>query len=464
MPLLVATRLREAHMTLLLTQANGSLDHQAAVDAATCIEGALDLAKHCDSEDAGLVPELLVQFAHAQSDSVTCLLSAISAVTQQQFDHHQAYLLYCRLAELLSSLSKQENTSASPSTTPQPSPDLLRRDSQHIIRSSPRLSGKTKQEKEWMKARSLRAYQAWCALKIALGCLHALDNLKHLSSEQHNVDISKALSSKLLSKVPDHVLLALAGCSEVVASLMRNREPPELAVLTPSFQSSTPQGLTWFSVLRHFMSLLQRSLFLAVNQQWGLHTTLLTPFFLPEARSLLALISSSCSGFSLSKCCLIPKLPAILFQLAESEDDPASMRTPSSDTSEFVEAHVHLLAAEGEVTAVWFTPDPVHAVRGAIHGLFGLNAKAIKSELNPSSAMTSGIEVHVVTADTDSLTKLHACWVELDSASSTYLSHQVTRPLSRSPSRMRHRSLEQARRATPTELQVRQFKCKTTLS
>ena len=430
-------------MTLLLAQADSSHNHQAAAGVLACTERALELAKHCSYKGSGMVPELLVQRAHARSDSAACLLSAISSVTQQQLDHRQAYLLYCRLAELLSYLSKQENVSVPPSTTPEASPDLLRRDSQQNAQSSPRGPGRAKQEREWKKSRNLLAYQSWCALKMAVSCLYALDSLKHLTSEQHNTDISKELSSRLLSKMPDHLLMALAGCTEGVATLLKNRDPPELAELTPSRQSSVPRGQSWFSVLHLFLALLRQSLLLAANVHWGLHTTLLTPFFMREAKSILSLISPNSHDFP-SKGFLIPKVPTVLFQLAESADDSPAIHPPSSDANEYVGTHPHLVAVEGEVTAVWFTP--------------GLSAKSVKYQLNLPSTAIAGIKVHVVTTDSGSLTKLHTCWAELDSACTTFLSHQATRPLSRSPSRMRHKSLEQARRATPTELKVRQSK------
>ena len=451
LPLLVAAKLREAHMMLLLAQADSSNNHEAATDILASIERALELARYCSYKGSGMVPELLVQRAHAQPDNASCLLSAICAISHQQLNHRQAYLLYCRLAELLAYLSKGENVLAPQSTTPEISPVLVCKDPQPSTQSSPHGAGKTKQERERRKSRNLLAYQSWCALKMAISCLNALDNLKRLTSEQHNTDISRELSSRLLTKMPDHLLMGLAGRTESVASLLRKRDPPELVDLTSARQSSVPQGLSWFSVLHHFMVLLQRSLLLTANVHWGLHTTLLTPFFIQEAKSILALISPNNHDFP-SKSFLIPKVPTILLQLADSADDSSATHPPSSDTCELVDPQ--LAAAEGEAAVVWFTPDPVCAPRGTIRGLFGLSAKSFKTHSNLPLTVIAGIKVHVVTTDLGSLSKLHDCWSELDSICATYLSQQATRPLSRSPSRMRHKSLEQARRATPAELKV----------
>ena len=128
-----------------------------------------------------------------------------------------------------------------------------------------------------------------------------------------------------------------------------------------------------------------------------------------------------------------------------------SSENSDSDTSS-TDAPAYLTATDGEVAILWYTP--YDKSPDIVNGLVGLNTKPIKTLLY-NNLHTMGIEVHIIkNVYRSQLVELCSVWEKLATACNEYLTQQAARPLSRSPSRMRQRSIEQSKLATPIELKV----------
>ena len=387
---------------------------------------------------------------HALSEALPSMIEAIKYSTSLGLDHIQTHNLYCRLCEAMVAINNQtppQNVSRS-SVPPSRSESrkLSRLSSRHGSRTL--VSGSSTPKETTLGTKE--DYQAWCALRLAATCIERLEKLALLASELHHSELNSSLPDSLVNKIPDCALLDLCPSQDITEALLRNTEPHPLNCLLPSNQFVSPKGLTWFILIGYYNSLLRKCFWpssVATHCNWGLRSHCLSSLVSPRAKVMLEFLVTHCPLFKSS--CTIPSVPRpllLLLDAATSGDSTPQQRTQT------IEAPSYLTSGEEEVSVFWY-PLPGNTLRG----LFSLSHKNIKSLqfLNPSlSTRSSGCQVFVVSVDLSTLAELRSLWEELAQKCNQFVTEQVTRPLSRSPSRMRRKSLEIARKGTPQELQV----------
>ena len=439
--LLVMTRLREIHAQIMLGDDKTSL--QSAVPI---LQYCISLAQYMAQSDESTVSELLVQLAmikRAQGNSHEATRSLLLEALSSALNYNLVHSLYCMLSEELSTQSHQTLPQDITKSVPPSRSSETKRLSRQGSRSSSRVSaygtlGVSREEKEWFKERKTEGYQAWCAMRTAAYTLQPVEKLHQLSSELHNVEMTTPLSDKLLSKLPDIVVLDLYGSTENLSSMLYTLDTPTVDSLLPLSQSTTPKGITWFQLLGYYKGLLKQC-FLSSNSMWRLHVHCLTPCLLPRVQVLRSFLQTHCPNFN--KFCNLPNVPPVFLSSENSDSDTSSTDAPA-----------YLTATDGEVAILWYTP--YDKSPDIVNGLVGLNTKPIKTLLY-NNLHTMGIEVHIIkNVYRSQLVELCSVWEKLATACNEYLTQQAARPLSRSPSRMRQRSIEQSKLATPIELKV----------
>ena len=447
------TKLRQAHTHHL----GSSNSPTSSTD--TIIQEGLVIARDIACHSEVIIVDLLTQLALVKrvscgdcNETVAMLLEAITASSALNIDHVLTYTMYCVLSEVLARqacISKQ-NVSKN-SVPPSRSSEQRRKISQQGSRTSS-FRGSVSPREDRGKVGSKEGYQAWCALKTASVCQESQEKLYQFSLELHNEEMNRQLSNKLLLKLPDFILMDLFGSKDIVTSLLHNADVPSIESLLPSAQSANPKGLTWFTLIGYLHTLLQQGFWsTAITKNWGLRTHTLSHKIIPKLQSIFMFLQSHCPPFS--KYCTLPKPPSPLSMIIESSDVESRDSIPHSS---YVEALPFLTATEGEVSVIWYSSQSSNtSSKDVLYGLFSLNSKPIKSILmNTHSMCTSGAEVHMVTTHMSHLSQLRLVWEELANHCNSFLNEQLTRPLSRSPSRMRKKSMEMARQGTPPELQV----------
>ena len=439
--LLVNARLREIHAQIMLGDDKTSL--QSTIPT---LQYCVSLAQYITQSDESTVSELLLQLAmikSAQGNNHKATRSLLLEALSSALNYNLVHCLYCLLSEELCTQSHQILPQDITKSVPPSRSSERKRISRQGSRSSSRVSvhgtlGVSREEKEWFKERKKEGYQAWCAMRTAAYTLQLVEKLHQLSSELHNVEMTTPLSDKLLSKLPDVVVLDLCGSTEGLSSMLYSLDMPTVDSLLPLSQSTTPKGITWFQLLGYYKRLLKQC-FLSSNSMWRLHVHCLTPHFLPRVRVLCSFLQTYCPNFS--KFCDLPNVPPVFLSSERSDDDSSSADAPP-----------YLTATEGEIAILWYTPYDKSS--DIVNGLVALNTKPIKSLLY-TNLHTMGIEVHIIKDVYHSqLVELCSVWEKLATACNEYLTQQAARPLSRSPSRMRQRSIEQSKLATPIELKV----------
>ena len=464
LPLLAVAALMESHAHLLLARQHQGEKEEDGVDsqhryqlAALSAEKGLSALQQYGYPDEVLRSELLLQSALIElerrpilhrSTVPDRLIEALKVISSLQLDHKQAYLCYCKLAEFFAFQSNLHDPVAEQEGE-KPKPSSFQKSPRQTSRSGAKQSAQgysssNRQERELLRGKTLQSYLGWCAVKTAPSCLLGLEKLQQASAELHNKELVKGIPDKHLAALPDCTLLEVCGSSRLMERLLSGDELlVPLDRLLPLAQSPTnPHRLTWFTLLGHFSHQLQRCFFWqplsssstsSSSSKWGLHSHSLTHLLTPSLIPLREFLSSRCSLFSSQ--CSLPSVPTILLQTASN--------SPAAPLAEFS----HLSAKEPEASIIWST-----ALGSCAHMLLALSSKPIKSQHSP--VPSGGFEVHVIRNTPEVFHQLHLMWVELGEACMAYLPQQTARPLSRSPSRMRRKSIEQGRLSLPAELEV----------
>ncbi len=377
------------------------------------------------------------------------LLEAISSSTSLGMDYLKTHQLYSHLCETLVAVSNKATpilVSNSPSHSESRrlsvgSRNMPRKMSSGRSRSSSVTSGSDN------KLSMKEDYQAWCALRLANVVMERFEALAQLSSEFRDGDISSAIPSTLLSRVPDCVLLELAPPTIITRQLVNDAKPLPLDMLLPLNRPQSADGLTWFTLVGHYQKLLRKCF--KASPLGGTHC--LADMILPQTKVLLEFLASHCASFRIK--CSLPKIPVPLCTLWSdpSIKDMPTSTTPTSATP--IEVPPYLMSEEGEVSIMWYRVDGER-----LKGFVSFNHKAIKAVYSVSSSSplmkNTGVEVFPVTADSAELDRLRCEWAELAVKCDKFVSEQMTRPLSRSPSRMKKKAIELAKKGLPQDLLV----------
>lgn len=358
-----------------------------------------------------LMTELTVMLykVHQKSERLineSVLIEALSHVLK--FDYVQTLVLYCILAEMLSTHCSEQSTSVSTQSVSKPA-------------GQKRLEISSQEEKELAEKHK---YLSWCAVKMASHCLQMIDKLKQLTSEVHNEEMASQIPSKLLSELPQFAVLNLCGSNSLLLSLLTTLNIPVIDDLLPPSQTN---GLTWFTLLEYFKSTLNHSF--VPDGLWQSHTHHLSSRFIPKVQALFSFLVAHCSNFK--ALFVLPSLPELF-------------RLPPDNAILSV-----LTASENEMSVLWYSS----SIAGSIRGYMAFNDKPVKSVMHRMSH-NMGIDVFTFVTTHEQLQKLCCVWNKLANTCTAYLASQSTRPLSRSPSRMKQRSLEQMKQSTPPDLTV----------
>ena len=271
------------------------------------------------------------------------------------------------------------------------------------------------------------SYHGWCATKFAADIHHKVEKLQYFSSELHSNDTSLQLSSV---QVPDAVLLDFCDVAHVLESLITTTKIPQLVSLLPFSQNVTSSKVSWFGLLGNFQLFLKQA-FLS-EDILNCHLHHFTPLLLPKAKVLFNFLLSCCPKFS--HCVPRQSLTSVVQGAAvgsETHCDPC------------------LMAGEKEVTILW-----TKNAGDQVQGLVALNGKAVHGFVSSSSLHQMEIEVHTISTSGTKLNELRKMWHDLAVTCASYLTQQAVRPLSRSPSRMKQRTLEQVKQVPPSDLMV----------
>lgn len=293
-------------------------------------------------------------------------------------------------------------------------------------------------------------YQSWCASKMACAILDRYESLAHLSSELHDTEINQPIPPTQLIKLPEAVITELSPSLDITEKLMTDNEPLPLDMLLPFATPSSNKDITWFTLLGYYYTL-HRNCFRSSSLPWeGPCTHCLSHLLIPHVRAVHSFLSTYCPLFN-AQCDLV-KVPPTLSSLVPEpppNDVPSSFPIASS-----AEALPNLVSDEGEVLISWYQLMGTSPLKGFI----SLNHKTLRSVLSvpvsTSHMKYSGAEIYCITADLVQLQQLRCMWEELDKRCGQFVTEQVTRPLSRSPSRMKKKSIDMARKGVPQELQV----------
>ena len=378
------------------------------------------------------------------SNGIAHLVEAINASTVLGIDHTRIQQLYITLCEKLVTISNE----TTPPITNKADAPVARSESTKISKQRSRLISQHKPSKlspDDNRPVPKGHYQAWVALRLANTCIERQSNLVQLSSELHNDDINSLIPNTLLKIIPDYIINDLSPTKEVTERLINDTEPLPLGgLLPPASNSSLKDGITWFSLIGHYQRLLRKCFKpLLSNSLAGLRTHCLSHLVIPQARILLEFLLAHCESFNMK--CAIPKAPPPLLALSDSETTP-SVATPTETPS-------YLMSEEGEVSLIWYESSPE-----VLKGFITLNHKPIKSiPATPSSSLHmkyTGAEVFIVSVESSKLEELCHLWEELGQKCNQFITEQTTRPLSRSPSRMKRKTIEVAKKGVPLDLQV----------
>ena len=390
-----------------------------------------------------------------ENGGLVSFLKAITSSTSMGMDYLKTHQLYSHLCETLVAISNKATpilVSNSPSCSESRrlsvgSRNMPRKMSSDRSRSSSVTSGSDN------KLAMKEEYQAWCALRLANVVIERFEALAQLSSELRDGDISSAIPSTLLTRVPDCVLLELAPPTIITRQLVNDAKPLPLDMLLPLNRPQSADGLTWFTLIGHYQKLLRKCF--KVSPLGTTHC--LADMVLPQTKVLLEFLSNHCGSFRIK--CSFPKIPASLCTLWSA--DPSVKDTPTGATpvnatpisATPTEVPPYLRSEEGEVCIMWYQVDEKR-----LKGFVSFNHKAIKTIYSVSSSSPfmkySGVEVFPVTADSGELDQLRYEWAELAVKCDKFVSEQMTRPLSRSPSRMKKKAIELAKKGIPQDLQV----------
>ena len=331
----------------------------------------------------------------------------------------------------------------------------------------------SKAEREWHKERARESYLAWCMLKSALQCHNASQQLRALSSELHNEEVTKPLTDKVLDDLPDFALLDLCPMENSLDLLAMEEGvvPPPIEMMLPSAQHTDTTGLTWFKIIRYFCKLLyacfwQKNSLDVISSTcspWMLHYSERSPSTYSKCKALLLFLSQHCPPF---KSCRLPSVPPVV-SLSSTAQRPSGGAQSAAGGQQ---ADAHLTATDNELTVVWAKPYPsvstpfpsALAADGKVKdqnetekdkektskaddddeeeiiGIFAFNQRAVRSALPPNLS-SFGFESYTVRTTTGKLSRLHKVWQELTAASNSVLveSRSSTRPISRSPSKQK---------------------------
>ena len=274
--------------------------------------------------------------------------------------------------------------------------------------------------------------------------------------------------------------LCRGGEYSALSCLLSSSEAPPAELLLPRAQPVPATKITWFQVVSYAYSLLTRCfwphpLTPSPNSQLpNIHT--LTPSLHSQYRALASFLQYHLPVFSSS--CSLPSLPPSLLPTT-----PPPSAKP--------QLYQHLGASEGEMTVVWYRPQPnspfaLHissdkraglpprndlgsADRATLRetavpdevmskshdlndvtsgsrdqkddiilGLFGFNQKAVKPPPQSGPPVTPAVEVFAVSVRSGDLDQLRHTWRQLSGAAQGLLDNRLAgRPISRSASRQR---------------------------
>jgi hypothetical protein len=363
---------------------------------------------------------ILCQLKNHGLNTQSYLLDALS--TTLMFDYIQIFKMYWLLADML--MQEQslqlENTKSSSDIT-------------NVSCSNSPSSKRTptQQKRELIKSQAKQKYFIWTSIKAASHCQLIIEKFKQLTSEFHNEEITKFIPIELMQKLPLFALMHFN--KESISSSSSSLHESSIEEIHIKMSNC---NISWFSLLEYFKHLLElsfvpESLCKTSNQ---LHCHHFTPSIVPKVQSLFAFIEKYCPNFK-TLCCVPNFLPILRPQSSTSSPlNETDLMSPMS-------------AKDGEVTILWCKDHT-----GNLKGFIALNDKHIKpSSVQPHSS-TSGIYVYTFTTSSASALQLHHAWNDLANQCTTYVTSQITRPLSRSPSRMRQRTIEVAKQPIPFDL------------
>ena len=278
-----------------------------------------------------------------------------------------------------------------------------------------------------LSAKSEHVYHGWCALKYSVHIHDKLEKLQHLTSDSYS-NRTTALPTNI--DIPA-VLLDLSNIAPALEGLITNTDVPSLDKLLPFSQKCT-SGISWFCLLANFQHFLKHC-FLAKSDPFG-HLHHFSSTLLPKAKLLFNFLSSNCPNFHL---CIPEKSFMLIIQhISDTDSEPKCV------------SDLCLKAGEKEVTILWISDT------NKVQGFVGLNGKAVHSFDPSASVQATEIELYSFRTTQSKLCKLRTMWCDLASDCASYLTQQALRPLSRSPSRMRQRALEQSKQVPPSDLTV----------
>ncbi len=381
--------------------------------------------------------EYLTQLALITNCS-SSIMEAIMSSTALGIDYTRTQQLYIALCEKLVAVS---NETTHPLISTADSPVSSKR-SQQRRRSTPELhiKGSKTPSADNNKQVPRSYYQSWCSLRLANTCMKRMNAIIQLSSELHNNDINITVPSTVLKLIPSCIINDLISTKGITDRLMNDTKPLPLDKLLPQM---TIKDVTWFTLIGHYQKLVRRC-FKSSDNMVGLRTHCLSNHFILPIKALLDYLLVHCVPFI--NRCTMPTVPTPLLLLL-SETTPTHA-TPN-DTPPY------LTSEEGEVSILWYQSVPL----GVLKGFVSLNHKAIRSipSIPSSSSLymkSTGAEVIVVTVSSLQLEELCQLWEGLSQKCSQFISDQAIRPLSRSPSRMKRKTLEAVKKGVPSDLQV----------
>lgn len=275
--------------------------------------------------------------------------------------------------------------------------------------------------------KSEHAYHGWCALKYGVDIHDKLEKLQNLTCDLYSSHTTALPTNK---EVPV-ALLDMSNIAHALEGLITNTDVPSLDKLLPFSQKCTSR-ISWFSLLANFQQFLKHC-FLAKSDPFG-HLHHFSSTLFPKAKLLFNFLSSNCPNFRL--CIPEKSFLSIIQHISDTDSEPKCV------------SDLCLKAGEKEVTILWISDT------NEVQGFVGLNGKAVHN-FDPSvSVQAMEIELYSFCTTQSKLRKLRTMWCDLASDCATYLTQQALRPLSRSPSRMRQRALEQSKQVPPSDLTV----------
>lgn len=283
--------------------------------------------------------------------------------------------------------------------------------------------------KTGIKLKPKSSYHGWCAVKCAGNIQQHIEKLQYLSSHFDNEDMSFPVSTV---EVPTVAVIDLCHSKKLLhfLTLSSSKDSSAEDFLLP-FSQNIKSELKWFDLVVYFWHLLKCCF--SFSSQLHLHHLSLD--ILPKALVMFGFLQSFCPTFQKFCVPLIPK--SLCFTKFEQNLPPSVIFTD-----------IHQTASNNEITILW------HKSAKHLEGLIALNGKSVQGPIKSTLLHTYDLEVHSVTVDSVKIKNLRNIWNELASTCRIYLSQQAVRPLSRSPSRMRQRTLEQSKQDAPADLMV----------